>query len=159
MVDLISQSSRRGHVETGRPWPLGVEWVQAEAAFNFALFSRHATGVWLLCFAEGDAGHPVFEFHLQHPVHKTGSIWHCRIPADELRGATLYAYRVEGPNDPERGHRFAPQRILLDPHAPSVFFPPAFDRMACGQPGPTDGRAPLGRLPQKEAPATPVEKG
>jgi hypothetical protein len=39
-------------------------------------------------------------------AHKTGSIWHCRIPAGELRGATLYGYRVEGPCDPEHGQRF-----------------------------------------------------
>src|SRR5688572_24156264 len=159
MVDLVSQSSRRGRVLAGRPWPLGVEWVEAEDAFNFALFSRHATSVWLLCFEKGDPGRPVFEFQLQHPVHKTGSIWHCRIPADVLQGATLYAYRVEGPHDPERGQRFDPQKILLDPYAPSVVFPPAFERRVCEQPGPTDGRAPLGRLPKKAAPATPVQKG
>jgi len=70
----------------GRPWPLGVEWVQAEDAFNFALYSRHATG------------------------------------------ATLYAYRLEGPHDPECGHGFDPQKVLLDPYAPSVFFPPQFSR-------------------------------
>ncbi len=38
----------------GRPWPLGVEWVEEERAFNFALYSRHATGVTLLCYAKGD---------------------------------------------------------------------------------------------------------
>src|SRR5262249_964129 len=61
-----------------------------------------------------------------------------------------YAYRVEGPYEPDRGHRFDPQKILLDPYAPSVFFPPSFSRQACSQPGPTDGRAPLGRLPAKQ---------
>ena len=117
----------------GRPWPLGVEWVEAEDAFNFALYSRHATGVTLLCYSEKDPAKPVFEFRFQHPAHKTGSIWHCRIPAGELRGATLYAYRVEGPHDPERGQRFDPQKVLLDPYAPSVFFPPEFSREACAQ--------------------------
>jgi glycogen operon protein len=125
--------------------------VPAEDAFNFALYSRHATGVTLLLYDERDPGTPVFEFRFEHPKHKTGSIWHCRIPASELRGATLYAYRVEGPHDPRRQQRFDSQKILLDPYAPSVFFPPAFNRDICARSGPTDGRAPLGRLPKKSA--------
>src|SRR5262245_17555031 len=90
---------------TGRPWPLGVQLL-ADNSFNFALYSRHATGVTLLCYSETHLMKPVFEFRFQHPEHKTGSIWHCCVPADQLRGATLYAYRVEGPRDPERGQRF-----------------------------------------------------
>ena len=136
-------------VSAGRPWPSGVEWVEGDDAFNFALFSAHATGVTLLCYTEQDPARPVFEYRLQHPAHKTGNVWHCRITATALHGATLYAYKVEGPHDPGRGHRFDPQKVLLDPFAPSVFFPPGFSREACARPGPTDGRAPLGRLPGK----------
>jgi isoamylase len=135
----------------GRPWPLGAEWVQEENAFNFALYSRHATGVTLLCYSEQDPIKPVFEFRFQYPAHKTGRIWHCRIPAAELRSAAFYAYRVEGPREPERGQRFDPEKVLLDPYAPSVFFPPNFSRDACSEPGATDGRAPLGRLPKRQA--------
>jgi isoamylase len=131
----------------GSPWPLGVRWVEADAAFNFALYSRHATGVTLACYTEEDPARPVFEFRFRHPAHKTGSIWHCRIPARDLLGATLYAYKVEGPHEPAHGQRFDPQKVLLDPYAPSVFFPPEFSREACARAGPTDGRAPLGRLP------------
>lgn len=145
-------------IPAGRPWPLGVEWIESEDAFNFALYSRHATGVTLLGYAETDPAKPVCEFRVRHPAHKTGSIWHCRIPADELRGATLYAYRIEGPQDPDHGHRFDPQKVLLDPYAPSVFFPPDFSREACAKPGPTDGRAPLGRLPIKEPTAAAANK-
>src|SRR5204863_2104575 len=58
------------------------------------------------------------------------------------------------PHEPQRGQRFDPQKVLLDPYAPSVFFPADFSREACAQPGRTDGRAPLGRLPGKTA--TPV---
>jgi glycogen operon protein len=146
-------------VPAGRAWPLGVEWIEKEDAFNFALFSRHATGVTLLCYSEEDSVKPRFEFRFQYPAHKTGSIWHCRIPVTELRGATLYAYRVEGPHDPDHGHRFDPQKVLLDPYAPSVFFPPNFSREACSKSGPTDGHAPLGRLPKKEAAAAATGMG
>jgi isoamylase len=141
----------------GSPWPFGVRWVEADDAFNFSLYSRHARGVTLLCYTEEDPARPVFEFHFRHPAHKTGNVWHARIPAGELHGATLYAYRVDGPHEPEHGYRFDPQKVLLDPYAPSVFFPPDFSRDACARAGPTDGRAPLGRLPDKATVVLPTE--
>src|ERR1051325_64524 len=112
------QTATRGSINAGRAWPLGVEWVEADNAFNFALYSRHATGVTLLCYRENDPANPVFQYRFQHPAHKTGSIWHGRIPAHALHEATLYAYRVDGPNEPDRGQRFDPQKVLLDPYAP-----------------------------------------
>ena len=145
--------------DAGRPWPIGVHWVEADDAFNFSLFSKHATGLTLMCYTEKDPVKPVFEFRFVHPAHKTGNVWHCRIPARALRGATLYAYRVEGPFQPEHGHRFDPQKVLLDPYAPSVYFPPAFSRDTCSAPGPTDGRAPLGRLPPQRAEAPTIGHG
>ncbi len=148
-------SSRRN--SAGSPSPFGVRFVAAEDSFNFALYSKHATGVTLLCYREEDPATPIFECRFHHPAHKTGNVWHRRIPADELRGATLYAYRVEGPHEPEHGHRFDPQKVLLDPYAPSVFFPPDFSRDACSGPGRTDGRAPLGRLPGKTSAVLPTE--
>jgi glycogen operon protein len=155
MEPQISRTRVSATIPAGRPWPLGVERVQEEDAFNFALYSRHATGVTLLAYTESDPGRPIFEFRFQHPAHKTGMIWHCCIPAADLRDATLYAYRVEGPRDPEHGQRFDSEKVLLDPYAPSLFFPPQFSREACSKPGPTDGRAPLGRLPKKD----PAEAG
>ncbi len=141
----------------GTPWPVGVHWIEAENAFNFALYSRHATGVTLLCYTDADPVRPIVEFRLQHPAHKTGNIWHCRLAASSLFGATLYAYRVEGPYEPDRGHRFDPQKVLLDPYAPSVFFPPAFSRKACVEARATDGHAPLGRLPGKHTATSPID--
>src|SRR5262249_31827955 len=54
--------------------------------------------------------------------------------------ARYYAYRVEG---------YDSQKILLDPFAEDVFFPPKFSREAAMKPGANDGRAPLGVLPVK----------
>jgi isoamylase len=146
-------------LSAGSPWPFGVQWVEADDAFNFSLYSKHATGVTLLFYTEKDAAKPISEFRFQHPAHKTGHVWHCRIAANQLRGATLYAYRVEGPYQPEHGHRFDPQKVLLDPYAPSVYFPPEFSRDACKGPAPTDGRAPLGRLPRNGIAAPAAEAG
>ena len=130
----------------GDTWPFGATWVESEKAFNFALFSRYATAVTLVFYRKEDVVTPTLTFQLRHPAHKTGNIWHCRIPVDALNGAMLYAYRVDGPRQPKKGHRFDPEKILLDPYAPEVFFPPSFSRLACERPGPTDGVAPLGYL-------------
>ncbi len=134
----------------GSPSPLGATWYASHNAYNFSLYSTHALSVTLLCYRQSDPLHPVLEFRLDPHVHKTGRIWHCWIPAAKLAGATLYAFRVDGPFDPANGHRFDPEKILLDPHAIAVHFPPAFDRQAAQRPGPNDGRAPLGVLPRQE---------
>jgi isoamylase len=136
----------------GAPAPLGSTWVEARQAYNFALYSRSATGVTLLLYTEADPVVPVHQIQLDPQINKTGRIWHCWAPAALLNGATLYAYRVEGPYEPERGDRHDPQKVLIDPFAPAVFFPPEFSRAACAQPGPTDGKAPLGVLPKHDLP-------
>jgi len=135
----------------GSPVPLGVTWVEEYRGFNFALYSKYATGVTLLLYRESDPAHPVRVYRLDPKRNKSGRTWHCWVPEEELDEATLYAYRVEGPYDPASGHRFDPAKILLDPFAKSVFFPPAFDREAARRPGPNDGKAPLGLLLKGEA--------
>jgi len=157
-MESNSKSAAPEKITAGSPWPFGVRWIEEDNAFNFSLYSKYATGVILLCYTEKDPARPVFKFRFQHPVYKTGSIWHCRIPTSELRGATLYGYRIEGPFEPDRGHRFDSQKVLLDPYAPSVYFPTSYSRAKCAQPGPTEGLSPLGRLPEKHASARADEK-
>ena len=130
----------------GAPWPLGATWVESLEAYNFALYSRHAGGVTLLLYAEHDPINPVYRHTLNPILNKTGLIWHCMVPEDELNGAALYAYRVSGPYDPSEGHRFDSEKVLLDPFAFSVYFPPEYNRSSVSEPGPTDGKAPLGVL-------------
>ena len=131
----------------GTPGPMGVTWIPSLKAWNFALYSRRATGVTLLLYAAGDCVNPVFQVRLNPRVNKSGRIWHFWVAAQQAGSAVFYAYRVEGRRDPEAGYRFDAQKILLDPFAPGVYFPPAYDRAAAGQPGTNDGRAPLGILP------------
>jgi glycogen operon protein len=136
----------------GEPWPLGASWLAERRAFNFALYSRYATGVTLLLYAERDPATPVREVALDPVRNKTGLIWHCLVPEAESGGATLYGYRVDGPRDRSAGHRFDPEKVLLDPFATAVHFPPGYERSAAMGPGPTDGRVPLGRLSREETP-------
>ena len=151
---------RRGLLTTIEPWesahgapaPLGATWVAEYQAYNFALYSRHATGVTLLFYTEHDVTTPVYQYRFDPFANKTAQVWHCWLPAAALHGATLYAYRVEGPNEPAAGHRFDPRKVLLDPYAPAVFFPPGYSRAAAARPGATDGCAPLGVLPSPRPP-------
>jgi isoamylase len=134
----------------GSSSPLGVTWVQEQQAWNFALHARHATAVTLLLYAPDNLTTPVRERPLDPLNHRTGRVWHCRIPSADAAGAVYYAYRVEGPADRAAGHRFDRDKILFDPYARRVFFPPAFDRRAAMGGGSNAGRAPLGVLPGPE---------
>ncbi|MHB1401695.1 MAG: glycogen debranching protein [Thiobacillus sp.] len=131
----------------GTPFPFGASWVESGKAYNFSLYSKSATRVILLLYSENDPVQPLHRFSLDHLRNKTGRIWHCRIPAAEIQGAAYYAYSIGGPFDPASGHRFDSRKILLDPYAPAIFFPPAFSREAARYPGSNAGKAPLGVLP------------
>lgn len=143
-----------GQLRSVEPWerqegsssPLGATWIEAEQAWNFALYSRHATGATLLLYGD-DPRRPVRQIEL-HPVqNKSGGIWHCFVPRSSAPGAKYYAWRMDGPRDARRAQRFDPEKILVDPFASSLHFPPDFSRAAACGPGPNDGQAPLGVLP------------
>jgi isoamylase len=137
-------------VRDGSPGPMGATWVEPLKSWNFALYSRRATGVTLLLYSDKDPVHPIREIRLNPRANKSGRIWHCWVTAEQAPEACLYAYRVEGRHEPAEGYRFDAARILLDPFARSVIFPPDYDRDAAIRPGPNDGRAPLGVLPTRE---------
>lgn len=132
----------------GTPYPGGATWVEAAQAWNFALYSKHAESVTLLFYTDADLVHPLFTYRFDYLRNKSGRIWHCRVPHAQLRGARYYAYSVTGPEPfgRLRWHRFDPEKVLFDPYAKSLFFPPAFDRAAASRPGSNAGNAPLGIL-------------
>ena len=49
---------------------------------------------------------------------RTNWVWHCYLP--DVRPPQLYGYRVDGPWDPGRGHRFNPRKLLVDPYARAI---------------------------------------
>ena len=149
MPDVIRSSASFDEWDRkeGTPGPMGVAWIASLKAWNFALYSRRATAVTLLLYSADDPVKPVFEARLNPWVNKSGRIWHYWVHAEQANGATYYAYRVDGYRNPSIGYCFDPQKILLDPFAPAVYFPPQYDRAAATKPGPNDGRAPLGVLP------------
>ncbi len=97
----------------GRPSPLGAT-VDASGV-NFALFSENATKVELCLFDSPDAQAESQRISLPE---KTNQVWHGFLP-DVQRGQ-IYGYRVHGPHDPARGHRFNPRKVLLDPYAKAI---------------------------------------
>jgi isoamylase len=129
----------------GAPLPLGVTWIEQERAFNFALHSEHADSVTLLLYSSDDLFTPLLTFRFDFLRNKSGRIWHCRIPLAEMGDARYYAYSVSGEASPQL-HCFDPQKVLLDPYATCIFFPPGFDREFAKREGSNAGRAPLGVL-------------
>jgi isoamylase len=97
----------------GASAPLGATW-DGEGT-NFAIFSEHATAVELCLFDHPEDAVGRARIHL---VERTDLVWHAYLP--DVRPGQLYGYRVHGPYEPERGHRFNPAKLLLDPYAKAV---------------------------------------
>jgi isoamylase len=97
----------------GRAHPLGATY--DGIGVNFALFSEHAAKVELCLF---DAREPEREFATMALPERDAFVWHGYVPG--LRPGQLYGYRVHGPWEPERGHRFNPAKLLIDPYARAI---------------------------------------
>ena len=97
----------------GSPHPLGATW-NGEGV-NFALFSENATAVQLCLFDEATAGEPTATITM---AERTDNVWHAYLP--DVRPGALYGYRVDGPYEPTKGHRFNPSKLLIDPYAKAV---------------------------------------
>jgi glycogen operon protein len=93
----------------GSPFPLGAHW--DGSGVNFALFSAHASKVEL-CLFDSHGRRELERVPLPEFTHE---VWHGYLP--EVRPGQLYGYRVHGPYAPEAGHRFNPNKLLLDPYA------------------------------------------
>jgi glycogen operon protein len=88
---------------------LGATW-DGEGV-NFALFSENAERVEL-CLFDPSGKREIGKIDVRE---RTDRIWHCYLPYCRL--SQLYGYRVHGPYDPSNGHRFNPNKLLLDPYA------------------------------------------
>ena len=106
MADLVTT------VWPGKPYPLGAVW--DGKGVNFALFSEHADKVEL-CLFDAKGRRERQRVTLQE---QTDQVWHCYLP--EARPGLRYGYRVFGPYQPERGLRFNPHKLLLDPYAKAI---------------------------------------
>lgn len=110
------RSETQPPTDTGFPLPLGTyAW---GGGINFALFSRHATRVWLELYENVGDATPQHCFELAPEEHRTGDLWHIWI--EDVESGQLYGYRADGPYEPQSGHRFNPHKLLLDPYASAI---------------------------------------
>lgn len=97
----------------GRPFPLGATW--DGSGVNFALYSENAERVELCLFDSPRAEKESVRIELPERTHM---VFHGYLP--DVRPGQLYGYRVYGPYDPLNGHRFNPNKVVLDPYARAI---------------------------------------
>jgi hypothetical protein len=96
-------------LEGGSPYPLGASF--DGLGVNFAIFSANADRIEL-CLFDPKGRKELARMTLPEC---TDEVWHGYLP--EARPGLIYGYRAHGPYQPEQGHRFNPQKLLLDPYA------------------------------------------
>jgi glycogen operon protein len=97
----------------GSPYPLGATWDRS--GVNFALFAENATGVELCLFDSPEATQESYRLKL---TERSYQVWHAYLPG--IKPGQLYGYRVYGPFEPENGHRYNPNKLLIDPYAKAI---------------------------------------
>ncbi len=113
-------------VSHGTSFPLGATVLNG--GVNFSLFCKHGTGVHLLLFDHIEAVEPARIITLDPQKNHTDSYWHIFIPG--LTSGQLYAYRIQGPYDPEKGNRYDDSLTLIDPYSNIVAVPEGYERYA-----------------------------
>jgi glycogen operon protein len=96
-------------IESGSPYPLGATC--DGFGINFAVFSAHAVKIEV-CLFDASGRHEIARHALPEC---TNEVWHGYLPG--VHAGALYGYRAYGPYKPEQGHRFNPNKLLLDPYA------------------------------------------
>lgn len=96
-------------LSAGLPYPLGAH--SDGLGINFAVFSAHAQRIEVCIFDERGRK----ELRRYALPECTDEVWHGYLP--DARPGLVYGLRAHGPYDPENGHRFNPNKLLLDPYA------------------------------------------
>jgi len=115
----------------GRSFPLGA--TLDRTGTNFSLFAKSSRAAQLLLFDSADAPAPSRVIDLDPRANRTYHYWHTFVPG--VAAGQLYAYRISGPFDPERGLRFDPSKVLLDPYGKCIARPAARTGDAARRPG------------------------
>lgn len=113
MVMQEPQQTVSMNIGAGKPSPLGATW--DGLGVNFAIFSENATKIELCLFDSADSKEESIRIQLPEC---NNYVWHGYLR--DVKPGQIYGYRVYGPYDPENGHRFNPNKILVDPYARCV---------------------------------------
>lgn len=101
----------KAHV--GSPYPLGATF--DGNGVNFAIYAENAEAVELCLFENETDEVESLKIKIQERTHQ---VWHIYIPG--IGPGQLYGYRVHGPYEPAQGHRFNPNKLLIDPYAKAI---------------------------------------
>jgi len=112
-------------------FPLGA--TPMDGGVNFSVFADKAHALELLLFNHVEDTRPAQVFRLDPTRHRTYHYWHAFVTG--LQPGQIYAYRAIGPNAPERGLRYDPEKVLLDPYGRAVAVPVNYSREAAARPG------------------------
>ncbi|MBO7485793.1 MAG: glycogen debranching protein GlgX [Spirochaetaceae bacterium] len=113
-------------VQLGKPFPLGA--TLEHDGVNFSVFTRNGTKVFLDVFNGKEDAEPYFTYEFDPEMNRTGDIWYVKIMG--LKANSLYLYRVDGPFNPEQGHRFNKKQYLLDPYAKALTDDSIFENLS-----------------------------
>jgi glycogen operon protein len=116
---------------TGQCFPLG-STIYPEGV-NFSVFSKNSTALELLLFDRVDDAKPTTTIPLEPSRNRTYHYWHVFVPGMQL--GQIYGYRAFGPFKPDRGLRFDPEKVLLDPYAKAVAVPQHYSRIRASAAG------------------------
>jgi isoamylase len=112
-VASVAGSPTNYSTAVGSPHPLGP--TVTSQGVNFSVFSQNATGIELLLFETELSPQPFQTIQLDSKIHRTFGFWHVLV--EGLKPGAIYAYRVDGPFDPGKGHRFDRSKVAIDPYA------------------------------------------
>ena len=112
-VDVYPTHEYLGYkLRVGKPFPFGATSVPG--GVNFSVYSSNASSCTLVLF---DKGQPQPKMEIPFPdAFRIGHVF-AMIVFDLDYDTTEYGYRLDGPFDPQTGHRFDKTKILLDPYA------------------------------------------
>jgi len=112
-IDIYPTHEHQGFkLRAGQVFPFGATLVPG--GINFSIFSSNATSCTLVLFEKG-APAPMVEIPFPDEF-RIGNVY--AMTVFDLDYENLeYGFRMDGPWDPQAGHRFDPSKILLDPYA------------------------------------------
>ena len=139
MDELLTarENAENQKVLPGKCFPLGAT-VYPDGV-NFCIFSQNAEAIELLLFDTAEAARPTRTIKLDPSLNKTYYYWHVFVP--KIEAGQIYAYRAYGQFAPEKGYRFDPTKVLIDPYARAIVNTEQYDRISASRPGDNCARA------------------